>query len=76
MGWPDRTLRGTKKPQAAWRPAAILFVQILSQPQARTRRPKVKIKILAAQGVADLLTALMHGPTVTNSPAQSIESLR
>jgi len=24
MGWPDRTLRGTKKPQAAWRPAAIL----------------------------------------------------
>jgi hypothetical protein len=27
----------------------------------RTRRPKVKIKILAAQGVADLLTAPMHG---------------
>jgi len=27
----------------------------------RTRRPKVKIKILAAQGVADLLTAPLHG---------------
>jgi len=61
MGWPDRTLRGTKKPQAAWRPAAIFVIQSLSQPQVRARRPKVKIKILAAQGVADLLTAPLHG---------------
>jgi hypothetical protein len=75
MGWPDRTLRGTKKPQAAWRPAAIFVIQSLSQPQVRARRPKVKIRILAAQGVADLLTAPMHEPTVTNSPAPSMESL-
>jgi hypothetical protein len=75
MSWPDRTLRGTKKPQAAWRPAAIFVIQSLSQPQVRARRPKVKIKILAAQGVADLLTVPLHDQTVTNPPAQSIESL-
>jgi hypothetical protein len=39
----------------------MFVIQILSQPQVRTRRPKVKIKILAAQGVARLLTALLHG---------------
>jgi len=37
----------------------MFVIQILSQPQVRTRRPKVKI--LAAQGVADLLTVPLHG---------------
>jgi len=62
MGWPDRTLRCTKKAAGGVATCGDFFViQSLSQPQARARRPKVKIRIPAAQGVADLLTAPLHG---------------
>jgi len=58
--WVGRIARcGHKKAAGGVATCGDFVIQSLSQPQVHTRRPKVKV--LAAQGVADLLTAPMHG---------------